>query len=197
MVEYRPMRIPGRWRDGFVLDYHTVESEYLGDDEYGHPVFNTTRTQIGELLYRLKYQSDRAVIDDIASSAAEFIRRTGWGADVLVPVPPSRVSRPVQPVLVLAREIGNRLAITVQDDCVKRIKDAAELKNVYDYDERLRLLEGAYAVAPGCVAARTVLLFDDLFRSGATMNSITALLYDRGQAKDVFALAITRTRRRL
>ena len=45
------MKIPGRWRDGFVLEYHTTGSVYVGDDEYGHPIFDTQRTELGELLY--------------------------------------------------------------------------------------------------------------------------------------------------
>jgi predicted amidophosphoribosyltransferase len=44
------------------------------------------------------------------------------------------------------------------------------------------------------VQGRRILLFDDLYRSGATMNAITAALYDEGAAADVFALTITRTR---
>lgn len=43
---------------------------------------------------------------------------------------------------------------------------------------------------------RHVLLFDDLHRSGATMNAITEALYDDGDAAEVFALTITRTRSR-
>lgn len=39
-----------------------------------------------------------------------------------------------------------------------------------------------------------MLLFDDLYRSGATMNEITALPYDQGKAAEVYALTITRTR---
>jgi len=37
-------------------------------------------------------------------------------------------------------------------------------------------------------------LFDDLYRSGATMDAITTALYEQGKAADVFALTITRTR---
>ena len=44
------------------------------------------------------------------------------------------------------------------------------------------------------VEGRKVLLFDDLFRSGATMNAITSALYDQGQAREVYALTLTRTR---
>ena len=39
-------------------------------------------------------------------------------------------------------------------------------------------------------------VFDDLFRSGATMNAVTSALYDQGHARDVYALALTRTRSR-
>jgi len=38
MVPIRPVRIPGRWRDGRALDVHTTSSEYVGDDEFGHPL---------------------------------------------------------------------------------------------------------------------------------------------------------------
>lgn len=44
------------------------------------------------------------------------------------------------------------------------------------------------------VAGKRILLFDDVFRSGATMNSITAALYDQGGAAEVCALTLTRTR---
>jgi competence protein ComFC len=43
------------------------------------------------------------------------------------------------------------------------------------------------------VKGKCLLLFDDLFRSGATMNAITQSLYEHGAA-DVFALTITQTR---
>jgi len=76
------------------------------------------------------------------------------------------------------------------------IAEMPELKNVYAYDERLRLLEGAHRVEPSVVRGQSVLLFDDLYRSGATMNAITAALYDEGEVKDVYALAVTRTRSR-
>ena len=60
-----PMKIPGRWREGYVLDFHTLGSTYLGDDESGYPVFDTKRTELGDLLCRLKYRSDVAVLEDL------------------------------------------------------------------------------------------------------------------------------------
>lgn len=82
---------------------------------------------------------------------------------------------------------------TLSRDCVRKTRDAPQLKNVYALDERLRLLEGLHTVDASATSGRKILLFDDLYRSGATMNSITTLLYEQGSASDVFALTIART----
>jgi predicted amidophosphoribosyltransferase len=196
VAKVRPMRIPGRWREGYVLDYHTLSSAYLGDDEYGHPIFDTKRSELGELLYRLKYRLDESVLNELAETAASFIRSWNSGATILVPVPPAR-ARSLQPVNLVAEAIGTKTGIRVESRCVTRVKDTPELKNVYGYDERLRLLEGAHRVEVSVVRGQKVLLFDDLYRSGATMNAITAALYDEGAVADVYAFALTRTRSRV
>ena len=194
MVNIKPSRIPGRWREGFALDYHTLGSTYLGDDEFGHPIFDTRRTELGELLYRLKYRSDNSVVDEIVLTAVTFITSWNPGIDIIVPVPPTRSGRSLQPVLILAEALSRKLSIPNVSDAIATVKEIPELKNVYDYDERLRLLQGVHVIRSSIVEGKKILLFDDLYRSGATMNTITAALYDRSLAADVFALAITRTR---
>ncbi|HLP47994.1 MAG TPA: ComF family protein [Candidatus Kapabacteria bacterium] len=194
MVNIKPSRLPGRWREGFALDYHTISSTYLGDDEFGHSIFDTRRTELGELLYRLKYRSDSSVINEIALILATFINSWNPGVDIIIPVPPTRSARSFQPVLTLAEALSGKLNIPNVIDAVAMVEDIPELKNVYDYDERLRLLQGVHVIQSSIVKGRRILLFDDLYRSGATMNTITAELYDHGLAADVFALAITRTR---
>jgi predicted amidophosphoribosyltransferase len=113
--------------------------------------------------------------------------------DLIVPVPPSS-QRKEQPVIVLAHAIGVRIGIPVFEDCVWKVRETAQLKNVFDFDERSRLLDGAFEIDRSVTRGKTVLLFDDLYRSGATLNTVNSLLYDRGGAKDVLALALTRTR---
>lgn len=187
------MKIPGRWREGYALDYHTVSSTYLGDDEFGNPQFDTKRTELGELLFRLKNRSDVSTIPEIVDAAVSFIQSWNPAIDLVVTVPASR-TRKVQPVFLLGGSLTRRLNIPFEPTSVKRVRNVRELKDVYDFDERLRLLAGAFTVDATKVRGRRVLLLDDLYRSGATMNEITALLYDQGGAADVFALTITRTR---
>lgn len=43
-------------------------------------------------------------------------------------------------------------------------------------------------------ARKRVLLFDDLYRSGSTLNAITDVLLQAGQATSVSVLTLTRTR---
>lgn len=195
MANIHPTRIPGKWSAGFALDYHTVSSEFVGHDEYGHPTFDTKRSDLGELLYRLKYVSDSAVIEEIAATATDFLRTWNPSFAYIVPVPPSR-ARCLQPVLVLAEAIGKNLGMRVRPDAITRVKAIPQLKDVFGYDARVKLLEGAHSADPAIVEGNGILLFDDLFRSGATMNSITETLYGIGKASDVFGLTITRTRSR-
>jgi predicted amidophosphoribosyltransferase len=96
-------------------------------------------------------------------------------------------------VALLAQEIGRRSNLPVVD-CIKKTRETPQLKNVYDLDERTKLLDGSFDVDSAATKGKSILLFDDLYRSGATMNAITSVLYERGAAKDVFALTITRTR---
>jgi hypothetical protein len=46
-----PRPIAGPWDVGFTLDVHTVSAEFLGYDLDGRPLFDTLRSEIGELLF--------------------------------------------------------------------------------------------------------------------------------------------------
>lgn len=195
MITIRPSLIPGRWREGYALDLHTESSTHVGDDEYGHPQFETKRSPAGELLFRIKYRLDRSAVPELVECAAAFVRAWHPPIDMIVPVPPTRV-RALQPVIVLGEALAKDIGVDFCGDCVRRTKEVPELKDVYDYDERVRLLIDAHGVDRARVAGRKVLLFDDLYRSGATMSSIAAALNDLGGSGDVFALTVTRTRSR-
>lgn len=195
MAAIHPTRIPGRWREGFALDAHTLSSDFVGHDEFGHPRFETKRTELDELLYRLKYGSDTSVVDEISDAAAEFLNSWNPRVTLILPVPASK-ARSQQPVILMAEALARRAKLPMDAKAVKRIKPLPELKDVYEYDARVKLLLTAHAVDRAATVEQRILLFDDLFRSGATMNAITTALYEDGQAGEVFALTITRTRSR-
>ncbi len=195
MIKTNPKRLHGTgWTEGFCLDLHTKGSSFVGHNEFGHPEFSTTRTEIGDLIYRAKYGRDESALEPIAEALADFLANWKPSVDIIVPVPPSNPRRKLQLVSGLAERLGKLAGIKVCGDCVKKVKLTSELKNVYDYKKRTELLKEAFAVDPDKVRGKRVLLFDDLFRSGATAEQISQILRTEGEAKDVFLLTATRTR---
>jgi len=192
MVKFKPQKITGNWKEGFALDLHTINSTLIGYDEFGHPYFDTLRSEVGELLFRLKNRSDTSVIHEIVDVVREFLKTWRLQVDMIVPVPPSN-TRAVQPVMLLAQALSAQIGIPLVE-AVKKTRDMPQLKNIFDLDERQKVLKGAYAVVQKTVKGRRILLFDDLFRSGATMNEIATVLRQEGLAMEVYALTITRTR---
>jgi competence protein ComFC len=192
MVAINPKKISGRWIEGVALDLHTIRSIYVGVNEHGRDMFDTTRSELGELLVRLKYKGDQSAAPEIISTVVQYLEPRRDKFDRIVPVPPS-ATRPVQPVIILANGIGAALGVPVIN-CIKATRPATQLKDIADPGRRRELLNGLYDVDPIHTEAGNILLFDDLFRSGATMNAITEGLMRQGKAASVRAFTITRTR---
>ena len=191
-MQLNPRPLQGTWDDGCVLDRHVTSSEFVGYNESGHPQFESTRTELGELLYRLKYRGDQSAVAPIAQAACDFVRGWNPGIDIIVPASPSK-NRAVQPLFQIAHELGRLLDLPVDKTSVRKTKATPELKNL-DYAQRVELLKGAHAIEGEGLKGQRVLLLDDLYQSGATMNALARLIKESGGASAVFALALTRTR---
>lgn len=69
-----PISLRGNWNNGWALDIHTISSAYLGEDPFGYHRYNTTRSDIGELMYQLKYQLNTDVLPTIVSEVTRFLQ---------------------------------------------------------------------------------------------------------------------------
>ncbi|MBS0234506.1 MAG: ComF family protein [Proteobacteria bacterium] len=191
-IDINPSKIEGHWTTGFALDLHTISSTPAGYNEYGHMQFDTVRPPIAECLFQLKNRGDKDAADPIIDAAVTFLKPKLKHSQLLVPVPPSS-QRTIQPVLILGDGIARGLGLPFVP-CITKTRATQQLKNVTDVEERKKLLEGLYDVEPGKTEGKKVLLFDDLYRSGATMNAVADVLLSKGKAAAVYALTITRTR---
>jgi competence protein ComFC len=165
----------------------------IGYNEYGHPEFDTVRSDLGELVYRLKYKADKSVLSSIVEASTDFINTWKIHPDVVVPTPPSRLQRAFQPVTEIASELAKFLGVALDTTSLRKIKPTAQMKDVGDFAARVSALETAFACGKE-LAGRRVLLVDDLFQSGATMNVAARILKQQGLSDRVYALALTRTR---
>ncbi len=186
-------KLEGNWVAGFAFDLHTLNSEYLGQDEYGHDRYNNTRSEMGELVYQLKYQHDSSVVNKIVDLLQEI---NGFNKmDVVIPIPPSNKNRVNQPVYSIATEFGKRFGITVYLDFLEKSKGSQELKGITEPDERQKALKNSMNIAKNHdLFGKSILLIDDLYRSGSTLKVATELLYSEAGAKNVYVLTMTKTR---
>ncbi len=195
MININPRKIFGNWFEGYALDLHTISSEFVGYDEFGHHKFETRRSELGELLYRLKYTQDINAIDDIIEVSTDFIN-IKWDDifEGIVPMPPSNRNRKLQPVIEIAKRISERLILHLYDNILIKAEEKPELKNVFDFHERIELLKDNFIINNELIKGKQILLLDDLFRSGATLNAATEALYKKGKAEKIYVLTLTRTR---
>ena len=182
--------LDGNWKAGWALDLHTKSSTLLKD---GH--FDTTYTQIGEALNRLKYRNDYSQIDYLADAVISFLktRKVTPYLDVIIPVPPSK-QREIQPVTAIAKKVAKALNIPIDTTFVIKTKDTSELKSIEDPSERKEILSNAFSVKDLKYKNAKVLLFDDLFRSGSTLQEITKVLYNNAKVGNVYVVTLTKTR---
>lgn len=188
-----PQGIKGPWKAGIVLDWHTVASQVIGQNEFGYPIFDNTRSEIGELLYQFKYRNDQNALQQIVRAAIEYLGDKVKGKiELILPVPPSNPARTV--TNQIAQGLANGLHVEFSSTALMKGKNTSELKSVTDPEERRKLLEGAFKVDKQQLDGKSVLLVDDVYRSGATLITATEAVTGQGNAKAVYVLAITRTR---
>jgi predicted amidophosphoribosyltransferase len=193
-----PIKIYGNWDSGYALDKHSLHSEFLGIDEFGHNIYETTRSEIGEAVYQLKYQNNLSFIDLLADVSAnainELILVEKNTLDCIVPVPPSDPNRKEQPVFQIAKRISEILKIQYDDNLIEKTVHTEQMKNL-PIAERASELKNAYSVSEKDLSYNNILLFDDLYQSGATAKACVEALKSRKANIKVFLITITKTRR--
>jgi len=187
-VECRPQRLRGDWSRGYALDEHTVSS---APDGAGG--FITTRTDLGQLVYDLKYGQKKVNAKKLARVLAEWSRRKFdlGKIDGLLGIPPS-AARKFQPVAAIVKKMSEILSLPDLSSKLRKMKATKSLKNVLDPIERANELAGAFSF-DGDPKIKNVLLIDDLYRSGTTAGEVARALKKGGISK-VYLVTATKTR---
>lgn len=146
---------------------------------------------MGELLYRLKNKGEQAAVEKIISLLDPIKGIETF--DSIIPVPSSK-KRPVQPADSIAEALGKKRGVPVLKNYLSKT-DSAELKNVEDPAERAKILEKSISITgTHDIASQKVLLLDDIYRSGATLNICCSLLKQQARVAEVSVLTMTKTR---
>lgn len=196
IIPTNPRKLKGNWKDGYVLDRHIVNSVCIGEDEYGRLRFDSERSQLGEAVFQLKYRFDRTKINDISETVVDFITNQ-WSAigalDFILPVPPSK-KRVMQPVFEIAKKVGKELKIPISETDIEKVKTTSQLKDLNNFSDKAEVLKDSFEIKTENLVDKTILVIDDLFSTGATLNVLADVLYNKGQVKTIYVLALTRTK---
>lgn len=139
----------------------------------------------------VKYNNRREYLDFYA--AAMEARMTGrvrsWQAQVLVPVPihpARRRKRGFNQAQELARRLSGIWGIPVDSRLLVRTRKTAPQRDL-DPAQRLKNLQEAFAVAPGRGAdVESVILVDDIYTTGSTVEACTRVLKAAGVRRVYF-----------
>jgi len=194
-MSIRPIKLVGNWDEGFALDNHVIESIYVGEDQYGRSEFDTTRSAIGELVYQLKYNNNTEVIYDIMELVKPFLEE--WNMinkiDIVIPAPPSNKNRNYQPVFLISESVAKFLGKPIVFDLLEKI-NSGQIKNM-DSSEKAKAISGSILKKKKFKKRVNILLVDDLYKSGTTLNEVYNVLKQDENVNNIYVLTMTKTRR--
>lgn len=159
--------------------------------EYGLALFHYNEAARHSMA-QIKYNNKREYLDFYGAAMAARYGHAfqRMGADCLIPVPihPSRRrERGFNQAEVLADIVGERLGIPVRPELLVRRKKTKPQKDLAPA-ERLENLSGAFAA--GCMDknVKSVILIDDIYTTGSTIEACARALKEAGVERVYFAV---------
>lgn len=141
---------------GVIMDYKYKGKSYIGK-------------KLGDIMY------DRMAVEELE-------------IDLIVPVPMYRRNldrRGYNQAQVMAKQLADRRGMICADNLLERIRKTLPMKGLGSM-ERYENLKNAFAVSPKShytVSGKTVLLVDDIFTTGSTLDACSRVLKEAGAGK--------------
>ena len=190
-MEVNLRELVGNWDKGFALHKHTLSSVFTGDNQFGHPTFDTTRTEPGEALHQLKYRSNFDQVAPLAQAILNHIVPVIGQFGIVIPMPATK-QRARQPVHEIAEMLGKLTgALYAPKLLVKNppLPDAPEIKNLGTKAEKVAALAERFAINEAIIGNDGkwgALLIDDLYDTGASAEAACASLRRYAKIGQIF-----------
>ena len=141
----------------------------------------------------VKYKNKREYLDFYSEAMALRFGDTvrGWQADVLIPVPihPSRRrKRGYNQAEELAKRLGKQWGLPVEAKLLVRTRRTQPQRGL-NPEERLENLQAAFAADTALPVPKRVILVDDIYTTGSTMEACSRVL-KRAGAEEIHFVVI-------
>ncbi len=153
---------------------------------------NESRTEIGELEYQSKYNSNNDAEEQLVSLCEEWINKLPYykDADLICAVPSKTPDN-------LPQRIADKLNITPINisNTISWTSKTKDVKNAEKVEDKINILEESGFTINNIeqLKDKVIILFDDLYMSGVTLQYIAMKLKDAG-AQRVLGLTIVKSR---
>lgn len=179
-----------------------AESHICGDCADQRPYFSSARavfsfeTVILDAIHRFKYKRDFFIGETLASSMADFpfpdMVFSQYSLILPVPLHIKRLrERGFNQSLILARAIGKKRKIPVDFSLLKRHKFTETQTGMHKNERKLNIKDAFEVTDTKKVAGQNVILVDDVYTTGATVNECAKMLL-KAKADRVAVLTLAR-----
>lgn len=187
---------------GTTFSNSPAESHLCGNCLKNKPYFSCARavfsyeTIILEVIHQFKYGNNISVGARLASLMADFsfpdVEFTDYSLIMPVPLHIKRLrERGFNQSLILARALAKKWLIPLDFSLLKRHKSTLTQTGLHK-TERKQNIKGAFEVSDkNKIAGKNVLLIDDVYTTGATINECAKTLIKAG-AQNVTVLTLAR-----
>lgn len=154
-----------------------------------YPYNQTMKSSIEMYKARGRREYGDFYVSAMAHYGKSYILR--WKPDCLIPVPMhpnARRRRGFNQAEYLARGLGEIFGIPVETEGVRRVVRGTPQKSL-DAKSRRQKLRGVFAAVPGYCPPKRVLIIDDVYTTGSTIDALTEILLEN-QAEKVFFLTL-------
>lgn len=146
-----------------------------------------------EVIHQLKYKRDMSLGEFASRPMIGLLQDLDWHPDLVAPVPLAkkrRQERGFNQSFLLAFPIGLASHTPVSSNTVVRIKETIAQVGL-SARERKENVKNAFVAKREKVFGKKILLIDDVFTTGSTVNACAKALKEAG-AKTVYALTLAR-----
>lgn len=187
----------GPWKSGYVLDRHIINSTFIGNNPVtGRPMFDNEYSEAGQAMYQFKYQSDETQLTSLMNAFMAHLAPLYPTVSFIVTMPPS-LARAQQPMPLLAQSIAEQWGKPYFDNLLIKKQHTDSMKNIPSRSEKIQALTSAIGFEDHIKneGRWDVLILDDLFGSGASLEVATKVLSTYDKVNDIYVAAFTKTGR--
>jgi ComF family protein len=141
-------------------------------------------------IYRFKYKNRREYgefyVNEILSRTKDII--CSWNPEVIIPIPLHKrkmIQRGYNQAEIIGKGISRELGINMEKGLVRRINETLPQKGL-SVSERKKNLEKAFKIHSDIVKYNKILLVDDIYTTGSTMDACGKALKEKGVAEVYF-----------